>query len=56
MVDNRLYSVVGDFAMVGTLDSAWYCRRRYDLSGEDKDVQTYDLGACFFQEEKLCTI
>jgi len=43
MADNRLYSVVGGFAMVGTMDSTWYCRRRYDSSGEDKDIQTEDI-------------
>lgn len=37
VADNRLYSVVGDFAMAGTVDSVWHCCRRYGSSGEDKD-------------------
>lgn len=45
MVDYRLYSVVCGFAMVDTLDSAWYCRWRHDSSGNDKNIQTYDLVA-----------
>lgn len=53
MVDNRLYGLVGDSTMVGTLDSLWYCRHRDDSSGEDKDVQTNDLVACLLQEGKI---
>ena len=42
MADNWFYNGAGGFTMVGTIDSAWYCRRRYDSSGEDKDIQTED--------------
>ncbi len=40
VANNWLCGMLCDIAMVGKVNSAWYCGRRYYSYGKDKDIQT----------------